>query len=548
MIMHPRLLLFLPVMLGGVVFSLAQTQDSPASTDRLHELPQPWQQPVHRITFEEYDATLHYWAGQHPERFSFEKRGESHDGQPVYLLKITDRSVSDKDKQVALVSALHGGPERSGTSTILKLTEWLLSDEPEAVETRRKQVVLLVPIANPYAYFHTDRFGNKEKIDLYDPQLSYWDLKKLKLAVPHRTPELAAFLGIVDEYQPEMHLDLHGTGLQAFPESQLGDRTMRQGQTMFEVSACSYSNCGVRPWDPRVTEAMVRAGIEAGYGSDRAEADAQRCFYNPDHAYFRNRLWNAPRPDRFRTLFYGYMKYHTMISTTEIGWEDSGVARVRGALAIGNKAWVDEKISGYPVTRVRYRAGRFLTAYGENAAERRQSRAELFPKQVNFSDGMLYPEFDGRMTYICAVTPRGMEALNDDPARFAENLLSMPEMNAEVIAKFIGLGPEHRQTASARALKTASPIKQGLGIRLRIPNPSAEILHIALNGHGLRPSATDGYEAWQAEGYTQLQVHIPPEKTKKLDLYVVTCAYKNSQPRAIGWTPPQAVMQKLKGR
>lgn len=542
-LMLPATMSLLPL---GALLCLAQSADDQIS--KLDEAPQPWKQTIHRITFEEYDATLKYWAEQHPGFFSFERRGESHDGQPVYLVKVTDHSVSDTDKQVVMVSALHGGPERSGTTSTLKLIEWLLGESAEARETLRKQVVLVVPIANPYAFFGTDRFGNKEKIDLYDSQLSYWDLPKLKLTVPKRTPELTAFLGIMDEYKPEMHMDLHGTGLQAFPDDTMGDRTMKQGQTMFEVSACSYSNCGVRPWDPRVTAAMVKAGIEAGYGSDRAEADAQRCFYNPDHKFFSNRLWNAPRPDRFRTMFYSYMKYHTMISTTEIGWEESGVASVRGILALGNKPWVDEKFSGYPVTRVRYRAGRFVTAYGENATQRRASRAELFPKQVNFADGMLYPEFEGRATYICAVTPKGMSALDDDPKRFVEKLRELPDVNADVIAKFVSLGPEHRQSASPRPLEKAAPIHNGLGVRLRLPHRDPEMLHLALNGHALKPSATDGYEAWYAEGYTQVQIHIPPEKTKKLDIYVVTCAYKPQEKRTYGWEPPQAVRAKLKGQ
>ncbi len=525
---------------------LAQNAGQPPS--RLDELPQPWKEPIHRISFEEYDATLKYWAVQHPAIFSVEKRGESHDGQPVYLVKITDSNVPDTDKQVALISALHGGPERSGTTTILHLIEWLMSDSDLAKETRRKQVVLFVPIANPYAFFTTDRFTNKERIDLYDPQIGYWDLPKLKLAVPQRTPELAAFLSIVDEYRPEVHLDLHGTGLQAFPEDKLGDRTMRKGQTMFEVSSCSYSNCGVRPWDPRVTEAMVKAGVEAGYGSDRAEADAQRCFYNPDHDYFRSRLWNAPRPDRFRTLFYGYMKYHTMISTTEIGWEQSGVARVSGILALGNKAWVDERFSGYPVTRVRARAGRFVTAYGETATQRRQSRVELWPRQVNFSDGMLYPEFEGRSTYICGVTPKGLAAIDEDPATFSDNLRELPGVNADAITKFFALGPEHRVTANKRILTTGEPIQHGIGFRLRIPYRSPELLDVAVNGHTLPQSATDGYEAWYADGYTQVQINLPPAKTRAMDLYVVTCAYKPNEQRSYGWTPPEVVARQLRGK
>jgi hypothetical protein len=345
-----------------------------------------------------------------------------------------------------------------------------------------------------------------------------------------------------------VHLDLHGTGLQAFPEDKLGDRTMREGQTMFEVSACSYSNCGVRPWDPRVTEAMVRAGQEAGYGSDRAEADAQRCFYNPDHDYFRNRLWIGPRPERFRTMFYGYMKYHTMISTTEIGWEDSGVARVSGILALGNKPWLDEKFSGYPVTRVRYRAGRFITAYGQTAAQRRQSRVELWTRQVAFADGMMYPEYEGRANYVCGVTPKGIAALDNDPVKFIANLRQLPGVNADAIERFVKVGPEYKFTSDPRTVKSGKPVQHGIGFRLRVPYRSPELLDVAVNGHSLKESATDGYQAWYADGYTQVQINVPPAKSRKADLFVVTCAYKSNEQRTYGWTPPSAVLRQLQGK
>ncbi len=536
-------LVALPLLIAIPFLCLAQRSHGQGS--KLDELPRPWTQTIHRITPGEYDATLAYWAEQHPGLFAYEKRGESHGGRPVYLVKITDAAVPHEDKQVALISALHGGPERSGTTTILHLIEWLLGDSDLARETRRNQIVLLVPIANPYAFFETDRFTNQERIDLYDPQIAYWDLPKLKLAVPERLPELVAFLAIVDEYRPEVHLDLHGTGLPAFPEEMLGDRTMKSGQTMFEVSACSYSNCGVRPWDPRVTEAMVEAGVAAGYGSDRAEADAQRCFYNPDHDVFRSRLWNAPRPDRFRTLFYGYMKYHTMISTTEIGWEASGVARVSGVLALGNKAWVDERFRGYPVTRVRARAGRFLTAYGTTASARRESRVELWSRQPTFSDGMMYPEYEGRATYVCGVTPKGLAALHEDPATFLKNLREIPGVDVEAIERFVRLGPEYRFSSKPRLLGKGEPIQHGIGFRLRVPYQNPDILEVAVNGHRLKESATDGYEAWLADGYTQVQINLPPEKTRTMDVFVVTCAYDGKEKRSYGWTPPEAVKKQL---
>jgi hypothetical protein len=69
-----------------------------------------------------------------------------------------------------------------------------------------------------------------------------------------------------------------------------------------------------------------------------------------------------------------------------------------------------------------------------------------------------------------------------------------------------------------------------------------------VNGHALSVSATDGYEAWYAEGYTQVQVNVPPEKTRVMDLYVVTCAYNGNEPRTYGWKPPEAVLRQLQNK
>ena len=516
---------------------------------RLARLPTPWDKPVHLLTLPEYEATLKYWAAQHPGLVTLQERGRAHNGMPVYLVKITDASVGDENKQVALVTSLHGGPERSGSTTALRVIEWLLGDSPEAKETRRRQIVLVMPIPNPYAFFVSDRFNNQEGIDLYDTVLKWWDLKTLKLTAPEKAPELAAVLAVVDEYRPEVHMDLHGTGMQGYQVSEIPkDRKMRQGVTMFEVSACSYSNCGVRPWDPRVTEAMVKAGVEAGYGSDRAEADAQRTFWSQDNDSMKDRLWIPPRPGRFRSPFYGYMKYHTMISTTEIGWEDSGVARVAGILALGNAVWADEKVAGYPVNRVKARAGRFITAYGTTAGERRESRTELWQAQGKFMDGVIYPEYAGRASYVCAVTPRGAAAMDADKRKFIANLRQLPGVNADAIEKYLNKGPEIRLSGNHELEVTGAPVQRGIGFRMRVPYRSPELLDVAVNGHTLEKSATDGYEAWYADGYTHVQINLPPAKTREADIYVVTCAYDPKEERRYGFEPPEAVQQQLRGR
>jgi len=516
---------------------------------RLARLPRPWTEKIHRLTLAEYEATLRHWAALHPDRLRVERRGDSHDGHGVYLLRITDAAVPDADKQIALVSALHAGPERSGATSCLKLAEYLLGDSPEARETRRKQIVLILPICNPYAFFVTDHgWGNKAGIQLYDPPKSAWNLADphdIRLADATKTPELAAVLGVIDEYRPDTHLDLHGTGLQAFTRAELPDRDMLAGQTMFEVSACSYSNCALRPWDWRVTEAMVHAGHRAGFGSDRVEADGQRLLWIEDLDPFRDRLWQPARPDKFRSPFYGYLKYHTMISTTEIGWEQSGLARVMGILAIGNSVWVDENVPGYPVNRLKWRAGRFVTAWGDRADRRRDSRTEIWQAQGGYADGIFYPEYSGRCSYVCAVTPAGSAAFATDPRKFVANLRALPGVNAEAIGRWLDAGPEIRLTVDPKLQAASGRVQNGIGFRLRIPYIAPEILDVSINGHSLRESATDGYQAFLADGYTQLQVNIPPEKSRGMDIYVVTVAYDGRQDREYGFVPPEAVRRQL---
>lgn len=163
--------------------------------DVLKAMPQPWQSKVHRITPDEYAETVRYWAEQHPEVLTVEELGKGGEELPIFLLRISDPKVPDADKQVCLITALHGGPERTGTTTILHLVEWLLGDSSEAAEIRRRQVILLMPIVNPHAFFVTDRFGNAAGIDPYTgggPQ--NWDMPPLTFKEPDKAPEIAAFL------------------------------------------------------------------------------------------------------------------------------------------------------------------------------------------------------------------------------------------------------------------------------------------------------------------------------------------------------------------
>ncbi|WP_164101857.1 M14 family zinc carboxypeptidase [Candidatus Laterigemmans baculatus] len=504
---------------------------------------------VHRISQEEYEATLHYWARQHPETVTLERVAESSGGMGIFLLKITNSDADDRDKQVVLITALHGGPERSGSTTALHFIEWLLSESPEAQETRRKQIVLVMPINHPEAFFQTDRFRNPANIDPYTgggPQ--HWDLTRLKYTSAEQAPEVQAVLEVVDRWKPEVHADLHGTGLQEYPPERLGDRTRYQGQTMFEVTGSAYSNFALRPWDWRVTEAMVRAGEEAGFPSDRFEADAQRSLGGPAMAPLADRNW--PGQANFYTAQYGYAKYHTMVTALEIGWEQSGLARLRGLLRIGNGRWQSEPELGYPVDRVQAFAGHYVTSYGRTAAARRRSRVELWQQQGGFTQAMLYPQTDGRDTYFVATSPAAASGFQKELDPFFASIAQRQDIDFESFHRFVRRGPEVQLAVAPGSLPSElpPPIQHGIGFRLRLPYQDLRVDAVMVNGQPLEQDAEHGYQSWLANGYTQVQVNLPPEVSAHQDLFLITCEYTPSEQRRIGWTPPPEVLKQLRSK
>ena len=58
----------------------------------------------------------------------------------------------------------------------------------------------------------------------------------------------------------------------------------------------------------------------------------------------------------------------------------------------------------------------------------------------------------------------------------------------------------------------------------------------AMRAH-LKPlpeSERDGYSLWRARGFTYVSVNLPPERTRREDLFVITCEYEPGDVRTSG--------------
>jgi hypothetical protein len=187
-----------------------------------------------------------------------------------------------------------------------------------------------------------------------------------------------------------------------------------------------------------------------------------------------------------------------------------------------------------------------VTAYGQSAAARRRSRVELWNKQRQLTHGQVNPQKEGIEFYVCATSPRARERWLSErhlPALMA-SLRQHPQINAEPIAALLpeyprGAGQWGGQANLALTGGTADQrdweaLRYGLGLRLRIPYPRAQLGTVLLNGRPLGSSETDGYQHWTGRGYTYLQINIPPLAAREQELFVVTCRYDPVDRRAQG--------------
>ena len=471
--------------------------------------------------FEQVQELLERWQREHPAMMELQIRGRSEQDRPVYVAILTDSTVSADDKEHVLVSALHAGVERNAAMTVLSLMEWLLAGAPLAREILRRQVIVCMPIPNPDCYI-AGTHGNT---------YSEWTLKGPKS--PAAMPEAVAVQSVMDEYQFEVFTDLHGTSLDF------------EKYIMFEISGASSSNTALRPYHGDVIRLMDEAALAEGYPSNVQESSREQLYWGPELDEISDKvLGGRPRP---YAAIYCYNLYHTMVLTTEVSWERSGLLRNRRLLQIGNEIWPGEYYPGYPVRVTRSSGYHMVTAYGQTAAARRRSRVELYAKHGQIWQGMADPFIEGKLLYVVASTTAAADRWLSDRtlAGFARRLSNCPGVDAQNIEKFVSGWPVGQNNPNPFIVvvenKTRQsqeqPIEYGLSIRVRIFYHKARILDLRLNGHPIPQSETDGYLTWIAKGMTIVQINVPPEKSKVTELYTITCEYDPGEQRGHwrGW-------------
>ena len=460
---------------------------------------------------EELERGLASWAERFPEAIRVTSCGKSGKGRPIQMCRITDYSVPDDDKQVALLTCTHVATELNGATGLLRLARWLIGDDPQAQAIRRSQIVLAVFYTNP------DGVAGDGGDDVY----MCWNLDGV--VDPERHPEASALQRLMDQYRPDLHVDVHGFN---FAE-----------QTMWETTGISWASGLSRSYIHRVPELADEAAEAAGFLITRGEESAGQVRATGPvpgadrHYYIRNSNINIS--------VYQYHQFHTIAFTIESGFEESTIVRVRRLLELGGEVWRGERYAGYPTNQVGCWTSMAVAAWGTTAGQRRASRVELWRKIGQLSFGCAHPEPRGSIMAFCATTPEvGQRYIKPGKVDLLiEELKDNAQFDAAALADFAERMPAYNirpRYLGSTADGEAEPIQNGLVLRLLIPYDDARVTEIRLDGRSIEPSDTDGYQL-RANPGTILEISIPPEKVKPL--HVATCFYDSPTKRRAGFRP-----------
>lgn len=455
-------------------------------------------------------AMLDDWARRHPRLMELRTIGQSREGRALFAAILSDKDADDADKEHVVVTATHAGVERNCAATIFAVMEWLLDQGPLAREVLRRQKIVCVPMPNPDGYLNGEHgkalhsgWSHEGPID------------------PQGNPEGMALKRIFDEFQPEVLVDNHGISLDS------------EAIYMIEKAGCSPSNSSLRPYHHEIIQMMSEAAIAEGFPQDQLSSDSERLHWGPALDQIKEKLWRG-RPS-MRASMYCYARYHTITAINEISWEQSALAKHKCLFDIRNKIWPGYYDYGYPTLIV---AGKehHVMAYGQDAASRRKSRVELWNKQGRFTIGRADPQIHGKLLFTVATTRQaGQRWLQESEIdAFVRGLAANEFIDSEPIMQFVENWPVGQNVSYPRVeikdkpddrSQDEEPIRHGISFRLRIPSDKARLIDVRVNGKPIQSSEVDGYRTWTAKAFTYIQINIPPQRSAREDLFVVTCDY-----------------------
>ena len=311
--------------------------------------------------------------------------GKSDDGKwDIPAITITNKSIPDDDKQVAMVTLLRHGQERGARIVGAEILNYLAGDE--AAETRDNQKVIVVPIVNPEGFIR-DEF-NSSMYGITDMEKRIWGT-------------------LCAEDTPDMMIDYHSLGKSDATKYDRGDMEViiPANSTKWGMDEQIYQH---------VANRMLEAAEAKGWPYEIHTLEDLSFYYFGDgpaarlpQRYLQEKVFLLHIQNAYEhynassslpgytnyTCGPAYMKWHTLVIGMETnhwgikpedGLGESGLIPCQALMDMGNNRFPWEKDPGYPTNLL---CGDFrisIRATGNTPGERRVSREKLWPERVNF--------------------------------------------------------------------------------------------------------------------------------------------------------------------
>jgi len=287
-------------------------------------------------TLERIYSALDEFASTRSRTTRLETLGSSSEGRPVRAAFVTDPGSSLSEKEVAVVVCGRHGNELGTRVVGLALLRWLASEE--GGPTRQRQLVVVVPVANPDGCVQEEFFAPNDGLS---------DTEQRTIG------QLASSL------QPDAVLDVHSMS-SGDTEAVITAHTSEAGEDEFIHRAVGL----------KMVEGAARAGYPFALRRVRLSADYNNFFCGMCY-------------ERFHSLAFGMETNHFTLTPDESA--ESALAAITPLLRGGNQRACWEVEPGYPN---RITVGDFfisLRATGTCREEIRQSRCQLWRARHNFT-------------------------------------------------------------------------------------------------------------------------------------------------------------------
>ena len=310
--------------------------------------------------------------------------GKSPDNWEIPAVFITNRNLSNDDKQIAIITLERHGQELGTRVVGPEIIHYLSSND--AKEIRDTQVVIVVPVVNPEGFILNE---------FHSSMTSLTKSERLVLG------------GLFKAYPPDMVIDFHSLGKVEGSKYDSGD-----------MEAIIPANTTKWAMDEQihqyVAQKMRNAAESAGWPYEIHTLEDLAAYYfggteigNMPWTYLQEKVYllhmqdfhdnyDIPEESAYTNYTCGpaYLKWHALVFGMETNhWAlsqpgdiaSSGMVPCSALLKMGSTRFSWEKDRGYPVNILHGDFRISIRPLGKNASERRSSRTRIWGERKNFS-------------------------------------------------------------------------------------------------------------------------------------------------------------------